>query len=308
MKPRILALYYSQSGQLRDILQHITQDIGDRAAIDFVQIEPEQPFPWPWNAYAFFDTMPETVAHVPVAIKPLPVSVTQKEYDLVLFGYQPWFLNPSLPVSSFLQSEHAAFLKDKPVVTVIGCRNMWLHGQEKVKYYLQNTGARLVGNIVLTDSYPNLVSTLTIIRWAFKGQKEASGILPPAGVQDHEIKRASRFGMPVLNHLKAHTLDQLQQELLMMGAINLEPGLVLLEQKGIKNFRKFAAWIREKGGPADPNRRGRVLLFKRLLIIGIFVLSPVTSLTAFIQLQLRKKGLIKDVNYFKGLQYESGRI
>ena len=132
MKPKILVLYYSQSGQLRDILDSITSEIKSNAEIDFVKIEPVKPFPFPWPAYTFFDTMPETVQQVPVEVKPLPAEVTNKDYDLVLFGYQSWFLHPSIPVSSFLQSQYAAVLKGKNVVTVIGCRNMWLNGQERV--------------------------------------------------------------------------------------------------------------------------------------------------------------------------------
>ena len=185
---------------------------------------------------------------------------------------------------------------------------MWLNGQEQVKLDLTSAGAKLVGNIVLKDTNTNLVSLLTVIRWSFKGQKEASGMLPAAGVQDVDIKRSSRFGGIILKHLTGNTLNGLQQDLVNTGAVDLDPGLVLLEQRGIKNFRYWAKFIREKGGPGDPNRRGRVLLFKRLLLTAIFVLSPLSSLTAYIKLQLKKRSLIKDVEYFKGIRYEEGRI
>lgn len=308
MKPRILVLYYTQSGQLRDILNSVVHDIKEHAEVDFVNYEPVKPFPFPWTAYTFFDAMPETVERIPSEIKPLPEQAMNKSYDLVIFGYQPWFLNPAQPVTSFLKSKWASILKDKPVVTVVGCRNMWLHGQEKVKEDLQQVGAKLVGNIVLTDTFPNLISLLTVIRWAFKGQKEASGLLPAAGVQDNDIVAARRFGHPILTHLQQNRLDSLQTDLLQKGAISLNPGLVLLEQRGIKNFRYWAKFIREKGGPLDPNRKARVKLFQRLLMLGIFVLSPLSSLTASIKLQLKKRTLMRDVDYFKGIQYEKGRI
>lgn len=308
MKPRILVLYYSQSGQLGDILNSIVSDIRDKADIDYAQILPVQAYDFPWKASKFFDTMPETVQHLPIEIQPLPEEIKHKDYDLVLFGYQSWFLNPSLPVSSFLQSKDADILRGKNVLTVIGCRNMWLNGQEKVKEYLQTIGARLVGNIVLTDTNPNMISVLTIIRWAFKGKKEASGILPAAGVQENEIRRASRFGVPILRYLGESRLDELQKELLMLGAIHLKPGLIILERRGVTNFRKWAKYIREKGGPGAPERQGRVTLFKRLLIVAIFILSPISSFTAFIQMQLQRRRLLKDVEYFKGLTYEGGKF
>lgn len=305
MKPNILVLYYSQSGQLKDILENLVKDIQGAVNIDYKRIEPVTAFPWPWNAYAFFDAMPETVQRIPIPIQPIS---TDKDYDLVIFGYQPWFLSPSLPTTGFLKSKYASILRNKPVVTVIGCRNMWLNGQEQVKEDLQNIGANLVGNIVLKDSNPNLISTLTVVRWAFKGQKEASGWLPAAGVQDEDIKNVTRYGLPILKHLQEKTLSSLQNELDAMGAVDLKPGLVLLEQRGIKNFRYWSQFIREKGGPGDMNRKGRIILFKRLLLVGIFVLSPISSFTAFIKLQLNKKKLIKDVAYYKNVAFEKGRI
>ncbi len=308
MKKKILVIYYSQSGQLRDILDNILYDIQDKVEIDIAEIKPVTPFPFPWKANAFFDAMPESVELIPSPIQPLPQEVMDKDYDLVLFGYQSWFLSPSQPATSFLKSEYARVLKGKPVITVIGSRNMWLNGQEKVKEMLQVIGATLVGNIVLVDRNSNLISLLTIIRWSFKGQKAASGILPEAGVQTPDIKNAQRFGMQIYKHLQENRLHEVHKELLMQGAIHLRPGLVLLEKRGIKNFRKFAKYIRAKGGPGAPERAGRVKLFQWLLTILVFILSPISSLTATIQLQLQKKSLLRDVEYFKGLKYEEGKI
>ncbi len=308
MKPKILVVYYTQTGQLRQILDSILSGLKDKAEIDFYRVEPVNPFPFPWNALRFFDTMPETVVQLPCEIKPLAPSVKDKNYDLVILGYQPWFLNPSQPTTAFLQSEFVNLLKNKNVITVVGCRNMWLHAQEKVKEYLSAANAQLVGNIVLTDSSPNLVSLLTVIRWAFKGQKEASGLLPAAGVQDADIDNASRFGHIIYKHLNENSLGDLQSELLMQKAVQLRPGLVILEQRGIKNFRYWAKFIREKGGPGDPNRAGRVLLFKNLLLVGIFILSPISALTAKIKQFIKRKSLLRDVEYFKQVQFEKGRM
>ncbi len=308
MRPRILVVYYSQTGQLRQILDSVVTDIKEKADIDYAVIEPVTPFPFPWTALQFFDAMPETVAHLPAAVKPLPQAVVNKDYDLVIFGYQPWFLNPSQPTTAFLQSELAKIFKGKPVVTVVGCRNMWLHAQEKVKGYLDGLGAHLAGNIVLTDTNPNLVSLLTVIRWSFKGQKSASGLLPAAGVQDEDIAAASRFGKTIYQHLADDNLLDLQRSLLAQGAISLKPGLVMLEQSGIKRFRFWSGFIREKGGPGDSARASRVMMFKNLLLVGIFILSPITNTVALIKLAIKRNSLLKDVEYFRQVAYQEGRI
>jgi hypothetical protein len=308
MRKKILVLYYTQTGQLRQILDSILSGIAGKADVYYAQIEPVAPFPFPWTALQFFDAMPETVMHRPVEIKPIPEKYFTIDYDLIILGYQPWFLNPSQPTTAFLTSKYTSLFKDKPVVTVVGCRNMWLHAQEKVKEYLGSVNAKLVGNIVLTDSNPNLISLLTVIRWSFKGQKEASGLLPAAGVQNEDIAAAERFGHIIYKHLAEDNLIDLQRELLYQGAVQLKPGLVILEQRGIKNFRFWAKYISNKGGPGDPNRAKRVMLFKNLLLVGIFILSPISSFTALIKQLVKRNALLKDVDYFKQLQYEKGRI
>lgn len=309
MKPRILVLYYSQSGQLRTILNHLLQDVSEEASIDYALITPQQPWPWPWKTGSFFDAMPECVAMQPAPVCPLSPDVRQAAYDLVVLGWQPWFLHPSQPVTAFLQSEDAKMLAGKPVVTVVGCRNMWLNAGEKVKELLAHCGARQVGNIVLTDTNPNLVSLLTIIRWAFSGQKERSRWLPEAGVQARDLIATSRFGKPLLEAAQMpETHTGLHEKLVSDGAVPLNTSLVLLEQRGIKNFRYWSRFIREKGAAGAPERQGRVRLFKRLLITAIFILSPISSLTAFLQERLQRKRLLDDVAYFKSLRYEPGRI
>ena len=306
---KILVIYYSQSGQLRTIIDNILKDIKDEVAITYAEIEMEKPFPFPWpSGHSFFDAMPESVALVPEKIKPLPQEVINNQYDLILFGYQPWFLSPSIPATSFLKSEYAQVMKDTPVITVIGSRNMWLNAQEQVKLMLDNIGAKLVANIAFYDDNPNLVSVLSIIRWAFKGQKERSKLLPEAGVQTRDIEAADRFGKPISNKLNNNNLEELHEELLQNRSIDLKPGLIILERRGIKNFRKFSAYIREHGERGDEARKGRVKLFQRLLTVGIFVLSPISNFTAWLQLQLNKKAIMKDAEYFKGLEYEEGKV
>lgn len=306
MAINILVIYYSQSGQLGDILRNMLQSISNQVEITTVEYKPVQDFPFPWTSEQFFDAMPECVKEIPVPLK--PIEIPDKPYDLVIFGYQPWFLSPSIPTTSFLQSEYAKVLAGKPVITVVGSRNMWLNAQEKVKAGLQQIGARHVGNIVLADTNHNLISLFTIIRWTFTGRKEAKGLLPEAGVQSKDIAGSSRFGPIILEAAKSGQFDQLQPRLLEAGAVHLKPTLIILEKRGITNFRKFATYIREKGGPGNPERLPRVKLFKRLLLTGIFVLSPISGLTARLISVFKQKVFRGQLNYFKGIGYQSGVI
>lgn len=307
-KPRVLILYYSQTGQLRNIIDNILVDVKDKLNITYALIEPVTQYPFPWNPDVFFDTMPETVMHTPPPVKPLPDEIVDADYDLVIFGNQTWFLNPSQPITAFLQSPSARVLSNKNVITVVGARNMWLHAQERIKEHLLRLNANLVGHIALVDNTTNIISTLTVIRWLIKGRKEATGMMPAAGVQETDIQKAQRYGMPIYRHLTENKLDSLHQELLLLGAVQIKPGLVLLEETGIRNFRKWSRYIAAKGGPGAPERQGRVKQFKRLLLVAIFVLSPITSALAKIKEQVKMKKLRNDVAYFRQLKFEPNRL
>ena len=70
---RILVVYYSQSGQLKQIVDHfVAPFIGAGISVDYYEIEMETPFPFPWNNEAFFGAFPESFLQIPQPIKPLP--------------------------------------------------------------------------------------------------------------------------------------------------------------------------------------------------------------------------------------------
>ncbi|MBL7767227.1 MAG: hypothetical protein JNJ58_14100 [Chitinophagaceae bacterium] len=306
MKPKILVLYYTQTGQLKQILDSMLSGIAQLAEIDYCEIKPVNPFPFPWQSATFFDCMPESVQQISEPIEPL--HIPNKSYDLVILGYQPWFLSPSIPFNSFLRSSQADFLKGKKVITVIGSRNMWLNAQESVKKLLIGLKAELVGNIVFFDRNPNLTSVLTIIRWTFTGRKEATKRMPEAGVQQKDIDAGSRFGPILFDALQQGRLNELHTTLLSANAVEMSPALVILEKRAITNFRKFSLFILEKGKRGDPARKGRVNLFKRLLFVGVFILSPLSSLTAGIAVFLKKRSLDEAVQYFKNIRYKENAL
>lgn len=298
---KILVVYFTQTGQLRRIIDHVTAPLQGKAAITYEEIVPVQPFPFPWSKQEFFDAMPETVLGSPRGIQPLKVS-PDEHFDLVIMAYQPWFLSPSQPVAAFLQSPEASrLLKGKPVVTLLGCRNMWLNAQEKTKKYLADIGAHLVGNIVLVDKHPNLVSLITILRWTGKGKKDAFFIFPPAGVQEKEIVESSRFGAPILQALEQRNFAGLHEQLLALDAVELKPGLIVLENRGRGPFRFWARFISAKGEPGSESRKTRVTMYRIVLLAAIPLLTPFTTVASWLQLTFRRKQLENEVTYYKGV-------
>ena len=127
-----------------------------------------------------------------------------------------WYLSPSIPINSLLKSTDAKILFNNiPVVTVIGCRNMWIMAQEKVKHLLNDCGAKLVGNVALVDRHINHISVITIVQWMFTGvKKKYLGIFPKPGVSQKDINEAGKFGVVISECLINGDYTNLQNKLL----------------------------------------------------------------------------------------------
>jgi hypothetical protein len=290
---KILVANYSQSGQLDEVVDNFLKPF-ENVQIDRIRITPRKPFPFPWTMDVFIDAMPETVLEEAIELEPIHYAF--EEYDLIILGYQPWFLSPSLPVTALLQSERfCAIIKNKPVVTLIGSRNMWLNSQESVKAYLRKAGAKLVANIPLIDRVQNQVSAITIVHWMLTGRKDKKwGIFPKPGISDQDIQGVSDYGVLVAEALQAEQYSSLQDKILSLGRISVPTDILFIEQKAKRLFRIWAGLIKAKG--TTPQKRAFWTgAFKYYLMIALFGVAPVLLLSynllvrPFTQSSIKKK-------------------
>ena len=270
---RILVVYYTQSGQLKEIIDSVLSPLTE-VTIDFLPIDTAEPFPFPWTDEAFFGAFPESYLQIPQPLKPFQLAHT--DYDLVILGYQVWYLSPSIPFNSFLQSETGKrLLQGKPVITISGTRNMWVMAHQKVKKLLTDCGARLVGNIALTDRHHNHISVITIVQWLFSGDKNKRylGVFPKAGVADKDIESASVYGTLITPHLQTGDYTGLQQEIVAHGGVHYKRFLLSAEKKG---NRLFGIWAKMIYG--SKKRKFLLKCFRIYLYIAIWVLMPIVWL------------------------------
>ena len=274
---RILVIYYTQSGQLKEIADNFVAPFQKKGVeVDFYQIEMETPFPFPWTNESFFWAFPESFLEIPQPIKPVSTAIMSKEYDLIVLAYQVWYLSPSIPVTSFLKSEQArVLLEGKPVVTLSGTRNMWIKAQEKVRNMLVKKGARIVANIALTDRHYNHISVLTIVHWLFTGKKDKYlGIFPLPGVSQKDITNATQYGELVLNHSQKGEYQQsLQKEIVAQGGVQVKPFLLSAEKKANRLFGIWARAIYQ-----SPRRKFLLKCFHAYLYFAIWILMPIVWL------------------------------
>jgi hypothetical protein len=297
----VLVVYYSQSGQLEAIARTIAQPLldSDDIKVTFHEIELEKPFPFPWNKESFFDAFPESFLQIPSALKPVPAEIINQKYDLVLLNYQVWYLSPSIPINSFLKSAEAKILlKDTPVVTVSGSRNMWVMAQEKVKVLLHENQAKLKGNIALVDRVGNLVSVITIVEWMFSGvKKKYLGIFPLPGVSEKDINESAKFGAVILSNLKTGSLGTLQPQLVAKDAVKISSYLVTVDKTANKIFNKWSNFINTKKN----SRKNWLKVFNIYLLLAIWLISPIVYILHVFTYPLKRNKIKKEIQYYQGV-------
>lgn len=295
----VLVIHYSQSGQLTEILDNLTLPFSsdEEINISYYTIEMEKEFPFPWNKTAFFNAFPESFLQIPAAIKAPSNTILEKQYDLIILGYQVWYLSPSIPVNSFLKSTFAKQLfKNTPVITVIGARNMWVKAQEKMKVLLSDLEANLVGNIALVDRNINHVSVVTIVHWMFSGEKtKYLGVFPKPGVSESEIKNASKFGNVIKQSLKNKNFNNLQDELLKLNAVEIRPFLVEMDKKANKMFKIWSNFIINK----KKSREFWLKVFNVYLWVAIWVISPIVFILHLLKYPFIANKIAKEKALYK---------
>jgi hypothetical protein len=123
-------------------------------------------------------------------------------------------------------------------------------------------------------------------------------IFPKPGVDEQEIMAADRFGHMLLPALAEGRWAGLQIALNRIGAVTIIPSFIFFEQRVAKIFNLWAKFIRHKGGPGAPARRGRLTLFIIYLLTAIVVLSPIAALLSFLLRMLKINKIKQLTDYY----------
>jgi hypothetical protein len=297
MNKKVLAIYYTQSGQLSEIINSFTAPLIEAGAtVEKVRIKPIADYAFPWTGKRFFSVMPDCVLGIPTELE--PIVLMEKSYDLIILGYQPWFLSPSIPSNSLLSSPtFRDVLKGTPVITISAARNMWLNAYDRIRKKLNEADANLVGNIALIDKHPNPISFITIFYWMLSGKKERYlNIFPKPGVAQEDISNTVQFGRTVAPYLVSGQWEGMQAELLDQKAVEINYKLLFIEGKAKYIFAAWAKFISKR-----KNKVPWLSAFKYYLFIALFLGAPVllTLDAIFIKPFSSKRIKAKKQNYLQ---------
>ncbi len=299
---KILVIHYSQTGQLTRILNAITAPLSTDPEIQltFETIWPANPYPYPWNLIRFLEAMPTANQFEKIEIEPLKIRCDEN-FDLIILGYQPWYLSPSPPVSSFLQSPEAeALFRDRPVITIIGCRGMWLMAQEKMKCKLSGLGAHLIDNAVLVDQGGAMPSLLTTPNWLLRGKKEGyRNVIPEAGISEKDIADSARFGVAI-RHGMRNDYEKKQRSMLKgYGAVTIDDKLFFPEIFFNRMFTSWAKMIQSVSRYGPFPRQVGCALFGIWLVCTVAICAPTGFILGPLIAPFYKRKIQELVSYFE---------
>ena len=289
-KTRKIALfYYTQTGQALHIAEKICEPL-EEVGCEIVRIPiiPEEPFPFPWSAMDFYQAFPESRLGIPCRLKPMDLSDVMYA-DLVLIAGQSWYLSWSIPLHAFFQSDEIRrYLNGRTVVVSMGCRNMWVNTQQLTREYIRKAGGNYVGFISLQDKTPNLISVITIIRWLLYGKKNATWLLPAAGVAPEDIENATVYGRLISEAMERNDYTGLQDKLMEKNAVTFLSSVYFIEKNGSKIWGNWARFVLKKGAYNDPKREPRLRLFSVFLFFVLYFVSPFGMLFFYLTYPFRR--------------------
>ncbi|HET7395090.1 MAG TPA: dialkylresorcinol condensing enzyme [Gammaproteobacteria bacterium] len=302
IKKKVLVVHYaSPSGQLSEVVRNLAAPLTEAAGIEVqhLVLRCRDPYPFPWPILRFFDTFPEAIYLDPPELEPLDLARDHR-FDLVILGYQVWFLSPSLPTTAFLKDPLVKnLLHDTPVVTVIACRDMWLLAQERVKELLSACGARLVGNIALVDEAGSIGSFLATPLWMLTGKRGPllGGLTPRAGVKPEQIAGSRRFGAriaQVLNDDQPLDTDLLRG----LGAVKINTNLIATEKAARRSFLAWGKLLRALGKQGSWARQPVVMIYIVFLIALLITVLPISALFKTLLAPLMRNRIAAQQTYF----------
>ena len=270
--PRAVVYLYSQTGQLREAADALTAPLADGGwDIRWVQVEPRVAYPFPWPVRRFFGVFPASVDPDSLVDLVEPAGGFRTDPDeLVILAYQVWYLAPSIPVRSLLRS-HPEVVRDRRVLSLIACRNMWYSAAIEVAGLLRSAGARNVGVIAATDTRPQATTLVTTLRWLIAGRRDPFLWFGRAGIGDGELARLADVGKLIGESRRCP--QDTAPVVPVLASADLLAGMA---------FRKWGARVRSARRLGPIAHAAGLALFVFALAVGIVVGLPLVTCVALV--------------------------
>jgi hypothetical protein len=214
-QPRVLFVYFTVTHQTLRVVDAMSDTLRERgcdvrqARIEFTDPRYADrfsrfPFRRPWLLVA--GMLSPQLRHVTGQIR-VPDTVREEEYDLVCIGSPTWWLNPCMPIRSFMESDLAGtVLAGKRFAAIVVCHRYWKSNMATVKTLGVKHGGKFVNGIHFTAAGGPIGSMLALMSYFKTGviQDRALGLkIPPANLQPDYRAQAQAFANKLADVLKS---------------------------------------------------------------------------------------------------------
>ena len=127
----------------------------------------------------------------------IPSEISEAEYDLICIGSPTWWLNPAMPVVSFLKTDEAGkLLNGKRFAVFTVCRKVWWNNMRRVKKLARKQGGTFVDGATFRFRGGQIQSALAFINYmqTETNRDRYMGIrIYDFGIPDDGIESAKHF-------------------------------------------------------------------------------------------------------------------
>jgi hypothetical protein len=209
---KVLALYYSFTGSTERVMlevAHALRDAGHDVTLE--PLRPVHPYPFPAPRAMLTTLLRQALTGAWPTLDLEPLSIERgHRYDLVLIGYQPWYMTPSVPTHSFLKGPQGELLEGAPVIGLMTCRAMYGRATRMFQQWVEARGGQVVEQRVFVDQDPKGTNFISLLYFLKHGHDPERGplkhLLKPFGVGDAGLKQARAYGENLAARLSAGTL------------------------------------------------------------------------------------------------------
>lgn len=212
MKPRVLILYYTFTNQTKRVSDAMAEQFRqrgcnvDECCIEFVDERHKIELPFrPFWRKLFSWLLPQLLGKTGTVR--VPEEVVASHYDLVCIGSPTWWVNPAMPIVSFLKSENAKqLLNETPFAVFTVCRKVWWNNMYRVKKMAKKQGGNFVDGCAFCFKGNDLQSALSFISYMQfdENRDRLWGIkIYEFGVPSEGIARAKDFARKLVGGLRA---------------------------------------------------------------------------------------------------------
>jgi hypothetical protein len=272
LRRRAVVYLYTQTGQLREVAEALTAPLEAQGwDIRWIDVRPRDSFPFPWPIRRFFGVFPQAVDPEALVklVEPAGGFATAAD-ELVVLAYQVWYLAPSLPIRSLLKT-HPEVVRDRTVVSLIACRNMWYSAAIEASGLLRSAGARRVDVVAATDTRRSSTTLVTTLRWLLTGKRAPFLWFGRAGVGEDELTRVAAVGQRIA-----------ESQPCPHDAAPIVPALAAADVIAGKAFRTWGTAVRSMRRFGSAAYAASLLTFVLSLGIAIVIGLPLLAFAAVV--------------------------